>query len=82
MILMVALTGAMGDFYNCLTVRLTASSMYAQVVRAQSCANHVQRIEFLPHAKCHVPCGMKLTDQISRLTEFKFVLAVVYWLKP
>ena len=37
-------------FYNLLTVPRTVSNTYAQVARAQSCANHVQHIERLSRA--------------------------------
>ena len=38
---------------------LTVSLTYAQVARAQSCANHVQHIEHLSRATCSVPLGTK-----------------------
>ena len=37
-------------FYNLLTAPWTISNMYAQVARAQSCANHMQHIERLSRA--------------------------------
>ena len=46
-------------FYSLLTVPRTVSSMYVQVAQAKSCANHVQHIECLSHATCHVPHGLK-----------------------
>ena len=46
-------------FCNLLTASQTVSNMYAQVARAQSCANHVQHIERLSCATCWVPLGMK-----------------------
>ena len=38
--------------YNLLTLPRTVSNTYAQVARAQSCANYVQHIERLPRATC------------------------------
>ena len=38
---------------------LQTDSMYAQVARAQSCANHVQHIERLSCAACRVSCSAK-----------------------
>ena len=56
---MVALKYAVRDFFNLLTAPRTVSNTYAQVARAQSCANHVQYIECLSRAACHVPRGTK-----------------------
>ena len=42
MIMMIALKGAIRDFYSLLAAPQTVSNKYAQVVTAQSCANHVQ----------------------------------------
>ena len=52
-IAMMALKGAVGGFYNLLTVLQTVSNTYAQVAGMQSCANRVQHIERLQHA-CQV----------------------------
>ena len=53
MMMMIALKGAVRDFYNLLTAPQT---VYAQVARAQSCANNAQHIERLSRATvlCHV----------------------------
>ena len=40
--------------YNLLTALRTVSNTYAQVARAQSCANHVQHLERLSRAACPV----------------------------
>ena len=47
----IALKGAIRNFYNLLIAPRTVSNTYAQVGRAQSCANHVQHIERLSRAK-------------------------------
>ena len=49
-------------FYNFLTARWTVSNMYAQVAKAQSCANHLQYIECL-----------SLTELKSHLFELYFI---------
>ena len=44
-IIIIAFKGAIRDFfYDLLTAPRTVSNTYAQVARAQSCANHVQHI--------------------------------------
>ena len=50
-LIIIALKGAIQDFCYLLTA---PANTYAQVVRAHSCANHVQHIECLPHATCCV----------------------------
>ena len=52
---MIALKSATHDFYSLPTWPRTASKTYAQVVRAQSCTNHVQTIERWSRATCRVP---------------------------
>ena len=47
-IIVIAFKGAIQDLLR------TVSNMYAQVARAQSCANHVQHIERLSSAACRV----------------------------
>ena len=54
-IIVITLKGAIQDFYNLLTAPQTVASMYAQVTRAQLCANHVQYIDHLSCAACHAP---------------------------
>ena len=52
----------------------TVSNTYAQVVQAQSCANHAQHIERLSRAACSVPLGTKGvqgTAQLLSITEWK-----------
>ena len=51
-IIIIAFKGAI--VYNLLTAPRTVSNAYAQVARAQSCANHVQHIGCLPRATCCV----------------------------
>ena len=62
-IILIAFKGAVRDFYNLLAAPLTVSNTYAEVARAQLCANHVQHIERLSRAICHVPPGT--TGQLS-----------------
>ena len=69
--------------YNLLTAPRTVSSTYAQVARAQSCADHVQHIERLSRATCSV----HLVQRDSSASKFDrigiaFILALSYWLKP
>ena len=55
-IVIIALKGAVQDFYNLLTALRTVSNTYIRVARAKSCANHMQHIEHLSCANvvCHV----------------------------
>ena len=53
----------------------TVSKMYAQVVRVQSCANHVQ------HFVCHWVRRDSSVIKFDRL-EIAFISALFYWLKP
>ena len=56
------LKGVIRDFYNLLTAPRTVSNTYAQVVRPQSCVNHVQHqitgntssAYRVQHVVCHV----------------------------
>ena len=70
-------------FYNLLTAPRTVSNTYAQVARAQSCANHVQRIERLSRATCRATCHVVRKDS-SAITfdrvEIAFVWALFFWL--
>ena len=59
MIMIIALKGAIRDFYNLLTAPRTVSNAYALVARAQSCANHVQHIERSSRATWSVSLGTK-----------------------
>ena len=56
--MMIALKGALGDFYDLLIAPRTVSNTCAQVVLAQSCANLVQHIERFSRAT-RVPRGTK-----------------------
>ena len=58
-VIIIALKGAIQDFYNPLTAPRTVSNTYAQVARAQLCANHAQHIERLSRATCSVPLHTK-----------------------
>ena len=49
-------------FYNLLTAPRTVSNTYAQVAWAQSCANHVQHIQRISRATCHVTCHVVRRD--------------------
>ena len=49
---MIALKGAIRDFYDLLIVPRTVSNTYAQVARAESCGNHVQHIDRLSRETC------------------------------
>ena len=57
-IIIIAFKGAIQDFHNLLTAPRTVSNTYAQVARAQPCANHVQHIERLSRATCRVTCHL------------------------
>ena len=61
-IIIIAFKGAVQDFDNLLTALRTESNTYAQVARAQSCANLVQHIERLSRATCHVTCHVVRRD--------------------
>ena len=41
----IALKGAIPEFYSLLTAPRTVSNMYVQVARPQLCANHTQHIK-------------------------------------
>ena len=60
--IIIAFKGAIRDYDNLLTAPRTDSNTYAQVARAQSCANHAQHIERLSHATCRVTCHVVRTD--------------------
>ena len=80
-IIIITLKGAIRDFYNLLTAPRTVSNMYAQVARAQLCANHVQHIECLSHATCHVTCHMVRRDSSAikfDRVEIAFIVALFY----
>ena len=59
-------------FYNLLTAPRTVSNMYAQVARAQPCANHVQHIERLSRASVMLRATWyDGTAELLSSTEFK-----------
>ena len=60
----------------------TVFNTYAQVARAQLCANHVRHIEHLSHATCHVSRGRDSSATKFDRVEITFISAVFYWLKP
>ena len=49
-------------FYSLLTAPRTVSNTYAQVARAQSCANHLQHVDRLSRATCRVTCHVVRRD--------------------
>ena len=58
MIIIIAFKGAVQDFfYNLLAAPRTVSNTYTQVVKAQSCENHVQHIERLSHNHVKITCN-------------------------
>ena len=59
MIINETLKSANRDFYSLLAALRTVSNTYAQVARAQPCANYEQHIERLSRATCRVPRGTK-----------------------
>ena len=67
--------------YNLLTALQTLSNRYAQVARAQSCANHVQHIERLSRASVML-CATwyEGTAQLLSLTELKSHLFQLYFI--
>ena len=66
---MVALKGAIRDFYKLLTGPRTVSNTYAQVARAQSCANHEQ------HVVCHVVRRDSKANKFDRI-KIAFIFAL------
>ena len=58
----------------------TVSNTYAQVARAQSCANHVQHIESLSSATRRVTCNMLRRDGSAIKFDRVIVLALSDWL--
>ena len=73
-IIIIAFKAQFEIFYNLLTAPRTVNP-YAQVARAQSCANHVQHIERLLRASDMLHATWyEGTAQLLRLTEFKLHL--------
>ena len=81
-IIIIAFKGAIPDyFYNLLTAPRTVSNTYAQVARAQSCANHVQHIERLSRASVMLRATWyEGTAQLLSLTELKSHLLELFLL--
>ena len=68
-------------FYSLFTAPRTVSSVYPQVARAQSRANHVQHIERLSRATCRVACHVvrrNSSDFKFDRVEITFILALSY----
>ena len=61
-IIIIAFKAQFEIVYNLLTAPRTVSNTYAQVARAQSCANHVQHIERLSRATCRATCHVVRSD--------------------
>ena len=68
-VMIIAFKGAIQILDNLLTAQRTVSSTYAQVARAQSCANPVQHIERLSRTTCRVT-WYEGAAQLLCLTEF------------
>ena len=49
-----------------------SSNTYAEVARAQSCANHMQHIERLSRATCHVTCHVVRRDSLTECKSHLF----------
>ena len=81
-IIIIAFKGAIRDFfYNLLTAPRAVSNTYAQVARAQSCANHVQHIECLSRASVMLRATWyEGTAQQLSLTELKLHLFELYFI--
>ena len=80
-IIIIALKGAVRDFYNLLTAPRTVLNTDAQVVRAQTCVNHVQHIEgALITCNLHFSTWYERTAQILSLAEFKSHLFQLYFI--
>ena len=78
MMMIIAFNGAIREFFYNLTAQRTISNTYAQVPRAQSCANHVQHIQGLSRATCRVTCHAVRRD--SSAPKFDRVeIALIYW---
>ena len=56
---------------------------YAQMARAQSCANHVQHIERLSRSTCRATCYVARRDSSAikfARAEIAFISVLFYWL--
>ena len=64
-IIIITFKGAIRDYFYNLTALRIVSNTYAQVARAQLCANHVQHIEHLSRATCCVTCHVVRRDSLA-----------------
>ena len=81
--IIITLKDTIWDFYSFLNVPWTVLNTCAKVARVSSYANHVQHIERLSHAPCHVAKGIMGSSAIKfERVEIAFILAVFYWLEP
>ena len=67
-------------FYHLLTAPRTVSNTYAQVARAQSCANHVQHIQRLPRATCRATCHVVRKDSSAIKFDRAEIAFISAWL--
>ena len=70
-------------FHNLLTAPQTVSNTYSHVVRAQSCANHVQHIKHSSSATCRVACHVVQRESSASKfdsVEIAFTWALSYWM--
>ena len=80
-IIIIAFKGAIRDFLQSSSAPRTVSNTYAQVARAQSCANHVQHIERLSRASVMLRATRyKGTAQLLSLTELQSHLFELYFI--
>ena len=81
--MMIALKGTVWDFfYNLLTVPRTVCNVFAEVVRVHLCANHMEHMEHLSRAACHMLQGTmdRSVIKFDRI-EIAFIFALCCWLK-
>ena len=80
-IIIIAFKGAIRDFLQSPHSAANCLNMYAQVARAQPCANHVQHIERLSHASVMLRATWyEGTAQLLSLTELKSHLFELYFI--
>ena len=70
-IIVIAWKGASRDSLESPHYAANVSNTYAQVARAQSCANHMQHIEHSSRVTCRVLHGME--GQLSYAVEIAFI---------
>ena len=76
--IIIALKGAIGHFYHLLTAPRTVSNTYAQVARAQSCADHFYHMQ---PAVCHLIWRDSSAIKFDKV-QIIFILSSSYWLEP